>query len=104
MSAAVAGTVYLYTIMPRLLHKPDKKAFQTHYFAHRGLHRNGTAMPENSLPAIRKAAEEAGIRDRVKIMVGGAPVTQEFADSIGADAYTEDAPSAAEQALELLAG
>ena len=43
-------------------------------------------------------------RDRVKIMVGGAPVTQEFADSIGADAYTEDAPSAAEKALELLAG
>ena len=45
---------------------------------------------------------EAGIRDKVKIMVGGAPVTQEFAESIGADAYTEDAPSAAEKALEFV--
>ena len=43
VSAAVAGTVYLYTIMPRLLHKPDKQAFETHFFAPRGLHRNGTA-------------------------------------------------------------
>ena len=40
-----------------------------------------------------------GIRDKVKIMVGGAPVTQEFCDSIGADCYTEDATSAAEAAL-----
>jgi corrinoid protein of di/trimethylamine methyltransferase len=61
-----------------------------------------TTMPV--MGEVVKAAEEAGIRDRVKIMVGGAPVTQEFADSIGADAYTEDAPSAAEKALELLAG
>jgi 5-methyltetrahydrofolate--homocysteine methyltransferase len=38
----------------------------------------------------------AGLRDRVKIMVGGAPVTQNFADEIGADAYTPDAASAAE--------
>lgn len=41
----------------------------------------------------------AGIRDSVKVMVGGAPVTQEFADEIGADAYTADAASAAEVAL-----
>ena len=39
---------------------------------------------------------EAGIRDKVKVMVGGAPVTQGFADEIGADAYTADAASAAE--------
>lgn len=38
----------------------------------------------------------AGIRDKVKVMVGGAPLTQEFADKIGADAYTADAASAAE--------
>jgi 5-methyltetrahydrofolate--homocysteine methyltransferase len=38
----------------------------------------------------------AGLRDKVKIMVGGAPVTQNFADEIGADAYTSDAASAAE--------
>ncbi|MFC1716848.1 corrinoid protein [Candidatus Poribacteria bacterium] len=37
------------------------------------------------------AIVEAGIRDRAKIMIGGAPVTQEYADRIGADAYAEDA-------------
>jgi 5-methyltetrahydrofolate--homocysteine methyltransferase len=42
------------------------------------------------------AIKNAGLRDRVKIMVGGAPVTQNFADEIGADAYTPDAASAAE--------
>ncbi len=41
----------------------------------------------------------AGVREQVKVMVGGAPVTQSFADSIGADAYTVDAASAAEVAL-----
>ncbi|MDR2553121.1 MAG: corrinoid protein [Treponema sp.] len=42
------------------------------------------------------ALKEAGVRDQVKVMVGGAPVTQSFADEIGADAYTPDAASAAE--------
>lgn len=45
------------------------------------------------------------VRERnlnVKVMVGGAPVTQEFADSIGADCYTDDAASAADEALRLL--
>lgn len=45
---------------------------------------------------IIEAIKTAGMRDRVKIMVGGAPVTQSFADEIGADAYTPDAASAAE--------
>lgn len=49
---------------------------------------------------VVKAAESAGIRDRVKIIVGGAPVTQVFADQVGADAYTPDATSAAEKAVE----
>lgn len=48
-------------------------------------------------------AKEAGIRDKVKIMVGGAPVTDAFCQTIGADAYTPDAASAAEKAVELLA-
>lgn len=47
---------------------------------------------------VVKAAEAAGIRDKVKILVGGAPVTQTFADQIGADAYAPDATSAAEKA------
>ena len=49
---------------------------------------------------VVKAMEAAGIRDKVKIMVGGAPVTQAFADQVGADAYTPDATSAAEKAVE----
>ena len=44
------------------------------------------------------ALKAAGLRDKVKVMVGGAPVTQAFADEIGADAYTPDAASAAEKA------
>lgn len=51
---------------------------------------------------VVKKAEEAGIRDKVKIMVGGAPVTQEFCDRIGADCYTSDAASAADAAVMLL--
>ena len=49
---------------------------------------------------VVEAAKEAGIRDKVKIMIGGAPVTQVFCDQIGADAYTADAASAAEKAAE----
>ena len=48
---------------------------------------------------VIEALKAAGIRDKVKVMVGGAPVTQAFADEIGADAYTPDAASAAEKAL-----
>jgi len=42
------------------------------------------------------ALKDAGLRDKVKVMVGGAPVTQGFADEIGADAYTPDAATAAD--------
>ena len=52
---------------------------------------------------VVKAAENAGIRDQVKIMVGGAPITQSFCDEIGADVYTSDAASAADAAIELCA-
>lgn len=44
-------------------------------------------------------AEKRGIRDKVKILIGGAPVTQKFCDSIGADGYTDNASSAADAAL-----
>ena len=50
-----------------------------------------------------KAAEAAGIRDSVKIMVGGAPVTEAFCRQIGADAYTPDAASAADKAVSFCA-
>ena len=52
----------------------------------------------NVMADVVKAAEEAGIRDKVKIMIGGAPVNQEFCDKIGADCYTVDAASAADAA------
>ena len=50
---------------------------------------------------VVKATEEAGIRSNVKIMIGGAPITQEFCDMIGADVYTSDAASAADAAVSL---
>lgn len=56
-----------------------------------------TTMPV--MAEVVKAAENAGIREKVKIMVGGAPVSAEFAASIGADAYTPDAAAAAEIAV-----
>ena len=52
---------------------------------------------------VVKAAEAAGIRDQVKIMIGGAPVSEEFCKQIGADAYTTDAASAADKAVEFCA-
>jgi methanogenic corrinoid protein MtbC1 len=51
---------------------------------------------------VIEAMEEAGIRDQVKIMVGGAPVTQEWADTIGADGYAEDVVGAVELGTRLL--
>ena len=51
---------------------------------------------------VVRLTNEAGIRDRVKIMVGGAPVDQRFCDKIGADAYTRDAATAADVAAALL--
>jgi 5-methyltetrahydrofolate--homocysteine methyltransferase len=47
-----------------------------------------------------KALEEAGVRDTIKIMIGGAPVTQDFAEQIGADGYAANAASASEIAKQ----
>lgn len=49
-----------------------------------------------------KLLKDAGVRDKVKIIIGGAPVTQNFADSIGADGYAKDAATAVDKAKELL--
>ncbi len=54
------------------------------------------------MPEVIKAFEEAGIRDQVKIMVGGAPVSQAFADEIGADGYSDNANSAVAVARKLM--
>lgn len=53
---------------------------------------------------VVKQAQDAGIRDSIKIMIGGAPVDQRFCDSIGADAYTRDAASAADMAITFIQG
>lgn len=58
-----------------------------------------------TMPRMRDAIEALkrnNLRDRVRVMVGGAPVTQGFADSIGADGYAPDAVSALDKAKELL--
>jgi 5-methyltetrahydrofolate--homocysteine methyltransferase len=57
----------------------------------------------DEMEAVIKAIGDAGIRDRVRIMVGGAPVTQEFAESIGADGMARDAAAAVTLAKKLLA-
>jgi len=60
-----------------------------------------TTIPEQQ--KIIEALAEAGLRDKVKVMVGGAPVTQAWADKIGADGYAEDAIAAVAVAKKLVA-
>jgi 5-methyltetrahydrofolate--homocysteine methyltransferase len=59
-----------------------------------------TTMTE--MAGVIEALQKALLRDRVKVMVGGAPVSREFADSIGADGYAPDAATAVERLRELL--
>ncbi len=54
------------------------------------------------MPDVIDALQRAGLRDRVKVIVGGAPVTQGYADKIGADGYASDAASATKLAKSLL--
>lgn len=64
-----------------------------------------SALLTTTMPAFKgviEALEAAGIRARVKVMVGGAPVTPEYARKVGADAYAEDAPTAVEVARRLV--
>ncbi len=60
-----------------------------------------TTMP--SMGATIEALTEAGLRDQVKVLIGGAPITQDFADKIGADGFAPDASSATRKAKALLA-
>ncbi len=64
-----------------------------------------SALLTTTMPMIQKVVEavsDAGIRDKVSIMIGGAPITQEFCDQVGADYYTEDAAACANKAVEIL--
>ncbi|WKY46776.1 corrinoid protein [Eubacteriaceae bacterium ES3] len=58
-----------------------------------------TTMPET--PKVVKAFIDAGIRDNVKIMIGGAPITQDFCDKTGCDAFAKDAGGAAALAVKI---
>jgi corrinoid protein of di/trimethylamine methyltransferase len=65
-----------------------------------------SALLTVTMPAMRttiETLEKAGVRDRVKVLVGGAPVTQKFADEIGADGYGENASVAVTLARRLVA-
>jgi len=65
-----------------------------------------SALLTTTMPAMRetiKAIEEAGMRDQIKIIIGGAPVTAEYAKQIGADGYAADASQAAILAKKLIA-
>ena len=53
---------------------------------------------------VLNALEAEGLRDKVKVMIGGAPVTQKFADEVGADAYANDAVEAVKKAKGLIGG
>ena len=59
-----------------------------------------TTMVE--LPVVIDALKEAGMRDQVKVIVGGAPVTQKYADDIGADGYGDDAATGADVARKFV--
>ncbi len=72
-------------------HKPDIVGFSAFLT---------TTMP--MFKANINALEKAGLRDQVIVMVGGAPVTQEYADAVGADGYAADASTAVRKAKELI--
>lgn len=64
-----------------------------------------SALLTTTMPAMKTtidALEAAGVREQVKTMIGGAPVTQNYADEVGADGYAPDAASAVDTAKELL--
>lgn len=65
-----------------------------------------SALLTTTMPALKDTVallNECDFRSKIKVMVGGAPITQAFSDEIGADAYTEDAASCAQKAKELVA-
>jgi len=55
-----------------------------------------------SMPGVLDALKSSGLKDRVRVMVGGAPVTRQFADSIGAEGFAEDCVSAVDEANRLM--
>ena len=54
------------------------------------------------MPTVIEALEKAGLKDEVRVMIGGAPITREFADSIGCEGFAEDCASAVDEAARLM--
>ena len=72
---AVLSGLYLLAVMPRMTNRADPAPFKTRFFAHRGLHDNGTDAPENSMAAFRKAVESGfGIELDVQLTADLVPV------------------------------
>ena len=66
-----------------------------------------SALLTTTMPAMQETIElliEEGIRDKVKVIIGGAPISQEFANSIGADGYAPDAATATDLCKEFIGG
>jgi 5-methyltetrahydrofolate--homocysteine methyltransferase len=66
-----------------------------------------SALLTTTMPAMKTTIEglkQAGVRDKVKVLIGGAPITQQYADEIGADGYSENAVGAVALAKKALAG
>jgi 5-methyltetrahydrofolate--homocysteine methyltransferase len=64
-----------------------------------------SALLTTTMPGMKSVIDllrEAGLRDQIKVMIGGAPITQDFADEIGADGFAPDASSAVRKAKELV--
>jgi len=83
---------------------PEKfvEAVRTHQPQHLAM----SALLTTTMPSMKdtiEALKTAGLRDQVKVMIGGAPVTQNYADQVGADGYSPDAASAVELAKALMA-
>lgn len=71
----ILAALYLLTIMPRIVHRPDRRVFETRFFAHRGLHDNRGDAPENSMPAFARAVEAGlGIELDVQVTKDRTPV------------------------------
>ena len=59
-------------------------------------------MTMTYIPKVTEALQQAGLKSKVKIMIGGAPITREFADSIGVEGFAEDCASAVDEATRLM--
>ena len=83
-TSAVLSGLYLLAVMPRMTNRADPAPFKTRFFAHRGLHDNGSDAPENSMAAFRKAVESGfGIELDVQLTARSCRSTRSLAAARG---------------------